>query len=56
MLKSLQAKIIAGIVAAVVAVGGVTAAVVITNQNAEEASAGGLEENTQSVGIATRKL
>ena len=41
MLKSLQIKIIAGITAAVVSVGGVAAAVVITNQNAVETSVGG---------------
>ena len=52
MLKSLQAKTIAGIVAAAVAVGGVTTAVVLINQNAEEASAGGLEGNTQNVADA----
>ncbi|MCH5339365.1 MAG: sigma-70 family RNA polymerase sigma factor, partial [Acetatifactor sp.] len=52
MLKSLQAKIIAGIVAAAVAVGGVTTAVVLINQNAEEASAGGLEGNTQNMADA----
>ena len=49
MLKSLQMKIIAGIVAGVVAAGGVTAAVVITNQNAEQTSAGGLEGSTLDV-------
>ena len=49
MLKSLQMKIIAGIVAGVVAAGGVTAAVVITNQKAEQTSAGGLEGSTLDV-------
>lgn len=49
MLKSLQAKIIASIVVAVVAVGGVTAAVVLTDQNAEETSAGGPEGSTLDV-------
>lgn len=49
MLKSLQIKIIAGIAAAVVSVGGVAAAVVITNQNAAETSAGGVEGNTLDV-------
>ena len=46
MLKSLQVKIAAGIVAAVVAVGGVTAAMVLSNQDAVESSAGGQEGNT----------
>ena len=46
MLKSLQVKIVAGIVAAVVAVGGITAAVVLTNQDAVETSAEGQEGNT----------
>ena len=52
MLKSLQVKIAVGIAAAVVAVGGVAAAVVITNQNAVETSAGGLEGNTLDVADA----
>ena len=46
MLKSLQVKIIAGIAAAVVAVGGVTAAVVLSNQDTVQTSAGGQEGNT----------
>ena len=49
MLKSLQIKIIAGIAAAVVSVGGVAAAVIITNQNAVETSAGGQEGGTLDV-------
>ena len=49
MLKSLQIKIIAGIAAAVVSVGGVAAAVIITNQNAVETSAGGQEGSTLNV-------
>ena len=46
LLKSLQFKIAIGITAAVVAVGGVvTAAVLISNRNAEEVSVAGQEEN-----------
>lgn len=45
ILKSLQLKIVAGIAAAVVAVGGITAAVIIHNQNAEEALVNWQEEN-----------
>ena len=45
MLKGLQLKIAAG-VAAVVVVGGVAAAVTITNQRAEEASVGAQDEST----------
>ena len=52
MLKSLQVKIAVGVATAVVAVGGVAAAVVITNQNAAETSAGGLEGNTLDVADA----
>ena len=48
VLKGLQLKIAAGVAAAVV-VGGVAAAVTITNQRAEEASAGALEESTVDV-------
>ena len=46
MLKKLQVKIIAGIAAAVVAVGGVATAVVLTSQDAIETSADGQEGNT----------
>lgn len=49
MLKSLQAKIIAGIVAAVVVVGGVTAVVALANQDAVETSAEGQEGITLDV-------
>ena len=52
MLKSLQVKIAVGIAAAVVAVGGVATAVIITNQNAVETSAGGQEGNTLDVADA----
>ena len=50
VLKSLRFKIAAGIAAAVLAVGGVTAvAVNIANQNAEEVSVGGQEESIADV-------
>ena len=49
MLKSLQVKIAVGIAAAVVAVGGIAAAVVLTNQDAVETSAEGQEGNTLDV-------
>ena len=52
MLKSLQVKIAAGIAAAVVAVGGVTAAVVLTNQDAAGTSAEGQEGNTPNAADA----
>ena len=52
MLKSLQVKIAVGIATAVVAVGGVAAAVVITDQNAQETSAGGQEGSTLNVADA----
>ena len=52
MLKSLQVKIAAGIAAAVVAVGGVTAAVVLTNQDAAETSADGQAGDTADAGNA----
>lgn len=52
ILKSLQLKIAAGIAAAVVAVGGITAAVIIYNQNAEEASVDGEEENGEDMADA----
>ena len=45
VLKGIQAKIAAGIAAAVVVVGGVTAVAVITNRNAEETSVGAQEES-----------
>ena len=47
-LKGLQLKIVAGI-AAVVVVGGVAAAVTITNQKAEEAAVGAQDESTVDV-------
>ena len=53
MLKSLHFKIAAGIVAAAVAVGGVAAAaVIVTNRNAEEASAKIQEESAPNVADA----
>ena len=45
LLKSLQFKIAIGIVAAVVAVGGIATAAVLINRNAEEVSVEGQEEN-----------